>query len=351
MAVPTVTTITPASGPSMGGNMVEIIGTGFRLPDPPPASGPAPALVETVLVEFGGVPATKAIPVSATRMFVPVPKYPLVQSNGKPLTSALVAVEVTNIDNSGVPIPGETVSVADAYTYGRPDISAENESDFTRLVRTLLRLLKSEVLPNVVLEIDTDYDEDLNTPQPEHGDLPGIAVHGPEVTENTFYRDWSDREDTALGTGETLIQRRSHTVDLGFDIIGYSDNELEFLNLLALAEQWKDRNQKIYMDCDPDDPGAGQVGYDFIFAVDGQFKAEKQSGTALNSNLKVFRGQVIIQGFEFAGLPGVSNDDGIAVAADVDEDGVVLQDPEQTGDNLPDDLAQSRRGPPPQGTC
>lgn len=346
MAVPTISTVSPSDGPSMGGNMVEIVGTNFRLNDPPPATGPAPAYTQTVQVSFGGVPAEKAFVLSATRLLVPAPKYSLVESNGRPIVSAQVDVVVTNLDNSEVAIPGETVTAVNAYTYGRPDISAESESDFTRLVRTLLRLLKSEVIPNVSLEIDSDYDEDLSTPHPDHGELPGLSVIGPEVSTNTFYRDWSDRVQSALPTpGEFVVQRRSHTVDLGFDIVGYSDNEMEFLNLLNLTEQWKDRNQKICMPCDPDNPGAGDVCYDFVFNTDGSFKAEKQSGTALNSNLKVFRGQVVIVGFSFEGLPNVVRDGGVGVAAEVAEDGVSLQDPDQTGDNLPDDLAQARRGP------
>lgn len=349
MAVPTITTVTPATGPSMGGNMVEIVGTNFRLPDPPPATGPAPPLTETVLVEFGGVPATRTYVVTTTRLFVPAPKFPLVAANGQPLVNALVAVEVTNLDNNELPIPGETVSAVDSYTYARPDISAENQSDFTRLVRTLLRLLKSEVIPNVTLEIDTDYDEDLTTPQKDHGDLPGISVIGPELSENTFFRNNTNPADIALPVnGEFIVRRRDHTVDLGFDIVGYSDNEVEFLNLMALAEEWKDRNQTLCMPCDPDDLSLGDLCYEFVFIPDGQFKVEKQAGIALNSNLKVFKGQVLIVGFNFAGLPGVVRDKGAGVAAEVAEDGVVLQDTEQTGDNLPADLTQARRSP---GDC
>lgn len=335
----------------MGGNMLEIIGTDFRLPDPVPATGPVPPPVPTVRVSVGGVDASTVLVVSGTRMFAVAPKFSLVAPNGQPLSATVVDVVVTNLDNSGVPIVGETVTAADAYTYGRPDISAENQSDFTRLVRTLLRLLKSEVVQNVTLEIDTDYDEDLNTQRPDHGELPGLSVIGPDVDTNTFYQDFSDVEELEISPGEILIQRRLHTVDLGFDIVGYSDNEVEFLNFLALTEEWKDRNQRILMDCDPGDPSAGQFSYDFQFIPGGQFKVEKQAGLTLDSNLKVFRGSVVIKGFNFTGLPGVVRDKGVGISTEVAEDGVILQDVEQTGTDLPDDLAQARRSPPLKGSC
>lgn len=330
----------------MGGNMVEIQGTGFRLPDPPPASGPVPTPPPTVAVTFGAIPGTPIV-VSDSRLFVPAPKGRLYDTNGLPLTNLAADITITNLDNAGVSIPGETVTSTNAYTYTRPDVSGENQSDLTRLVRALLRLLKSEVTENVVLEINTDYDVDLSTPQPAHATLPAISVIGPEQTENTFYRDWSDRVEIELTAPDKyLVQRRYHTVDLTFDIVGYSDNEVEFLNLMALTEEWKDRNQKLCVDCVPSAPEQGQICYDFEFGPNGQFKTEKQSGTALNSNLKVFRGQVVVMGFNYTGLPGVTNDKGMGATSEVAADGVILDDTDQTGDNIPDDLVQARRGPP-----
>lgn len=341
MAVPTINTITPNSGTSIGRQMIEILGTDFRLPDPPPSTGPTPTPVPTVSVEFGAIPSGQVLVTSGTRLFARSPKFELLSTEA----NSAVDVVITNLDNTGTPIPGETVTAVGGFTYARPDISAENESLVTRAVRSLLRLLKSEVIPNVIHEQDPDYDDDISTPFTAHTELPALSIIGPDLDENRFFSFNSNSYDTELTGGGVLIQRPSYMVDLTFDIVGYSDNDVEFLNLLSLCTQWKDRNQTIAIPCDFNDLNAGSVELDFRVPLGGDFKVEKQVGNTANSGLKVFRGQVLIQALPLGAIEGISQDNANGATTTVAEDGLVIEQIQQTGNNPLSSITQAHRGP------
>jgi hypothetical protein len=54
VAVPTIDSISPATGPTGGLTLVDIVGSGFRLPPAPPPAGPTPPLRATVEVLVNG---------------------------------------------------------------------------------------------------------------------------------------------------------------------------------------------------------------------------------------------------------------------------------------------------------
>lgn len=348
MAVPTFTSISVSSGPAMGGYMVEIIGTNFRLPDPPPATGPVPPLLPTVEVTFGGVASGSVSVASDSRIFVVVPKGSLLDANLNPIEQLVVDLGITNLDNAGVPIAGETVTVPSAFTYARVDLSHNNKSAVNRLVRILLESLVSETIANVHYETNTDYDEDTGTIWTNMTKVPGISVMGPDFTENTFYNEGGYATQVDLdgaANSEFVVRGRTQYDDVAFDIIGIADDTSEFLNLMHLLQEWVDRNVYFEFECVEGDAST-TIQLPFTYLPGGQFKHEKQQGDALNSNLKVFRGQVFFEGFPRTGLTGVVNDKAQGVGVPVDD--VQLQGSDQTGDNLPGTLA--RRSPPePQG--
>lgn len=57
MTVPTITTVTPSAGPTGGRTLIHVVGTGFRLPDPPPSTGVVPVPGPTVRVDIDGTRA------------------------------------------------------------------------------------------------------------------------------------------------------------------------------------------------------------------------------------------------------------------------------------------------------
>jgi hypothetical protein len=109
MAVPTITSVTPSTVWT-GGQLVVVTGTNLRLPPDPPvsATGPLPDPLPTVGVLVGSVEAKAVDVLSATMLSCNVPA-----ADPSP---APVAMVVRNLDDAGVPIPGESATLAAAVT-------------------------------------------------------------------------------------------------------------------------------------------------------------------------------------------------------------------------------------------
>ena len=146
MAIPSITSITPNTAPTGGGVLVEILGDGFQLPEPPATGGPTTRLAPTMTVLVGGRAAFDVSVFAADRLTCIVP----------PGNAGPADVVVQNVDAAGVGIPAEQAIAVDAFLYLRPALTVE--ADLTRLVRTLLQELKRQVLENVVLTVHTDSD-------------------------------------------------------------------------------------------------------------------------------------------------------------------------------------------------
>src|SRR5262249_54588382 len=129
MAVPSITSVTPSSGPTGGSLLVEIAGAGFRPPDPPPATGPVPASILTVRVVVGAQPARAVRVIAADRLSCVLPAA----------DAGPVDVTVQNLDAAGAPIPGEETTLVGGFTFILERLTPE--SDLARLVRTLIREL------------------------------------------------------------------------------------------------------------------------------------------------------------------------------------------------------------------
>ena len=101
-------------------------------------------LAEQVEVLFGAVPATVVSVREEAGASIADVRTP-------PHEDETVDVTVRNLDGTGTPVPGEEATLAAAYRFLRSQLT--QESDLTRLVRTLLRKLKSEVLEATSLSV------------------------------------------------------------------------------------------------------------------------------------------------------------------------------------------------------
>lgn len=339
MAVPTIATVSPNAGNPTGGQLIEITGTNFQIPAAAPASGPVPAAAPTVEVLFGGVASPRVAVVSATRLYVVVPKQKMPVVSGATQGTYLVDVEVRNIDSSGVLIPGETVTSADAYTYNRPDISTSSEAPLTNLIRQLLQTLKSEVIPNVSFSVHTDYDSATATAAVDDATAPGIVLIGPSLTRNTLYTDNAPTE-IEVALGEYGRGRRPIHFDIGFDIIVIAKYDMHLVNLISLITTVLDRNSAFQFVC-PDPIGTIQFDLEW---TDG-LSVSKQTNQ-LNSNIRAARGSFQIVGFPFDVIEGTTQDAIQDIAAEL-TNAVTLQAAEQIGENLPANWGSSVRSPPP----
>src|SRR5687768_4843852 len=124
MAVPVLASVSPASGPTSGGDLVRLTGSDFA---------------ERLQVKFGGVLATSArVHGDSVTSFADV--------RTPPRSEGFVDVEIANLDAAGVLIPGEVALLPGAYRYLRPRTA--READLTRLVRRLLQELKRQIAVN-----------------------------------------------------------------------------------------------------------------------------------------------------------------------------------------------------------
>jgi len=213
-------------------------------------------------------------------------------------------IVVRNLDDNGDPIAGEEATLAGGYTYRLPPLAAE--SDLARLVRTLLRELKRQVLPNVSLTVQTDFDaqtgDELHIAQ--LASLPALVLVGPELREDRFY-SLNQLQEVAGGPGGTQRRRVPYTVNLAFTIVGASDHTVELLNLMAATELFFHRNKFLEMDRSASSPLGGIVLYEMDLAPDGDLRVTSQPNS---SNVRSFSGSFVVRGFDLEDLAGVADD-------------------------------------------
>lgn len=226
-----------------------------------------------------------------------------------------IDVVVRNLDDTGVPIPGETVTVSEGYSYRRTKLDIE--SGLARLVRQVIREWRRQVLPNTVNTAHTEYDPEtgdgLNIT--ELAELPAIVLGGPELAENRFYSE-NGTFEVELPNGEVQLRRAPYTVDLTFPVVGVSDSNLELLNLMTMATQFVDGMPYIYLDRDPNDPSQGRARYEFDFETGGDFSV---TGGSNESNIRTFTGTIVVRGYDIEDIAGFADSLAVDLTTQVDE--------------------------------
>lgn len=271
---PTLDSIVPSTGPTSGGDLVTIRGSGF-----------APR----VAVRFGDL-AAEVVSVRDAEVHVHTP----------PHVEGTVDVTLTNLDLAGVPVPGEAITAAGAYRFLLPRIV--HEADFTRLVRTLLRELKRQVLENVSLSVAVDFDDDpLGTVDlTAIAKLPSLVLSGPRIKENRFYSSNELGEEVVMGASGPEIRRRlpPFTVDIEFGLTGASDRAVELLNLMAALATFFNSNPWLEMDRDPANLSQGTVRWEL--APSGELHTNLEG----KDDVRAFSWGLVIRGFDIhEGLP------------------------------------------------
>lgn len=286
---PTITSVTPTIGLTGGLTLVDVEGSGFRLPPVPPSGRPSGLLRPTVEVLVGGRPASNVQVLASNRLSLLTPSH----------DAGTVEMVLRNLDDSGVPLPGEAVTRPSAFTFALPRLSVEG--DLTRLVRVLMRELKRQIHPNVSLTVQTDFDgsteDELNLT--ELAALPGLVLAGPELAESRLYSLNEPRELTAVD-GVSLRPRAPYTVDLEFTLVGVADHTTELLNLVATTLQFFRRNKYLTLERDPSTASAGVVRYELDLLRDGVRVTSQPN----ESNVRSFSGSFVVRGFDVEDLAG-----------------------------------------------
>jgi len=315
VSIPTITSVSPARGHTGGLGLVEVLGTGFKTwAIPAPTGAPSGPVWPTVEVLFGGRRGSNVAVVSSTRLFVRAPPSPLAVT-GPRYGEGPVDVTVRNINEDGSVVTAETATLADAYTYERPQLG--HMSDLGRLVRELIRALRSQTLANVSISTHTDWDGDVSDLENivEVAALPAVVLFGPRLIENKFFTQHGTL--TAAAPGGGYAERPApQTDDLVFMLVGVSNQKLEAFALQSAVRQFFKKNPWLYLERDPEQPDLGFVKYDMVLdpAGIGFDPASDQK-----SNLRSFSGSFVVRGFDHEDLAGFPGDDVIARGAIVTE--------------------------------
>lgn len=302
MAVPTITSVTPSRGPSGGQALVEIVGTGFQVQVS--GAGTTP----TVRVLFGAVEAKRVRVASATRLIVTTP------ADQNPAT---VDVVVQNIGSHGEVLGAEHVTATGAYTFARPALDASVAPVVQRVTRQLIQMLKRQVLQEVVLTRNVDWDDDPaeTLRKVAIAKMPAVWLVGPTLRENTFFR-------TSVGArvregAESRDFLSARCVDLVFRMGCITDSGMQLTALQEALTVFMRQNVYLYLDRDPADATAGRVRWEFGFEPGGDLDADL---TPSSSNVVSASGSVSIRGVDIIGWDGFENTGSTDIVPDLNSD-------------------------------
>jgi len=311
MAVPTVSAVTPTSGPTGGRTYVEITGTGFAMP-PAPTTFPAPVPAPRVRVQFRQTVVRKGVSTvvtrPATRVEVDLSTHlsflAPVGDHGEDNAALAADIIVTNLDSAGVPVPTESVTKLAAYSYSLPSLAVD--SDYARVIKALIQEFKRQVCQETVLTTETDWDDDASddaqeTPEPT---LPSLTLIGPRLS-STDVRQSSSALKVQSGS-DWKDYRPAPVKDLEFDIVIATGGEAAMtqgLNLSAQVVEFFRRNPYLVVAKDPTDATAGDAEFELELLADPD-----ADGLPNLDDLRSFRGSFALKGVPFEGLPGVAND-------------------------------------------
>lgn len=348
MPTPIVTTITPSTGLAFGRELVEILGENFREPPEIPNVIPVPIPAPTVEVRFDGVLAETLEVVNGGRILVITP--PGRETIDAAGDAVAIEVTVTNLDDNGDPIPGETGTNAAGFTYRLPMMHTMTTLQF--VVNKLIQDFKDQLHPNVMLTVHTDWDGTLDGLNIANiARLPAIILDGPDMRENRFYsRNAKTEVDLTDGSEEFAIKREPRTVDLGFDMLLLSDNVQEILNLAQHVTQFFHRNKVFRLPDDLANPDPDEyTEYEMDMQTGGDFSWATEPN---NGNLRQMRGSFLIRGLDIAEGPLVGK--GAPLGAKQGNPDVILESasqlPDTDGDGNPLELPVSGaplKSPPP----
>lgn len=250
--VPQITEISPASGPAGGGCLIRITGTGFKISTPPDYdTAPVPSLFDPapcyVRVTVGGTVAATVSVFSTNELEVLAPAYAGdVELDHFPP----VDIVVQNLDGNLVAIPGQSATAVAAFTYERENLRPPTltvETPTGRIMRSLLQLLKREVLLESSPRTHTDFSPDgIELAQ---AGVPSVYLLLPEMIPDAY--GWENEAIEELqpdGSYLTWPNPIMHTLRCA--IMGHSDSQAEMLTLMSAVRKVFWRNPYLVMDGD-----------------------------------------------------------------------------------------------------
>jgi hypothetical protein len=294
VAVPTITNVSPNTGPTGGFQFVVIAGTNFNTSPAQPLTGPTSPLSDPVLVKINGDQVIKIFSASNSEVWVLTPPF-----HGTPTDDPIAAVTVslTNLDIDGNPIVGETVTVTSAYTYRRPILHSTagnitaRPHPFSLVSAGLITAFRRQVFLNVMQTTHIDYAEPgvlmLNIAK-----IPSLVIQGPNITKDLEYTHneliYEDIDDT-----HTAIKQPPDVVRMGYTFLCISDSEQELLNIMGSFQLFFAKNKYLSVPIDPFDVNSERANLVMQLT---QFP--QATTTPSDSNIRVWVATADIRGVE-----------------------------------------------------
>lgn len=336
MTAPYVQLVSPSAGITAGNQLVEIRGFNFRLRTPSPIgarSGPRAQLGPTVRVLFGDREARNVQVISPDILRVLSPRHPpsawayeVVDGRRVPapppfaepapvtpdgatyvqVTDGTVDITVQNLDDAGVPIPGEEYVMPNAYTFRRPRL--DRPGTWLLLCEGLLNELYELITPNVAFNPSLDYDPDTGGLSSISGlaQLPGLAVTSADIaqSENTMQGQREVCVDEEKGV--VALQRRPVKRDFRMNLVVVADNMDELVNLAEIVDTTFDAGVIVQIPADnPDEPP-----HEYAWIIPNGMTIPERTG---RGELLIAQASLLCFEVTSFGIPGASFDGPLAI--------------------------------------
>lgn len=232
-----ITNVNPNTGLTGGREMTIVQGTDFN-------TAVDSEGVSRMNVKFGTVDASRIRVRSVTELDCLTPIHDLGQ------------VDVTVEDLDAV----TSATLTNGFTFARPEIGgATYNSDLWRTVKTLAEEMKRQILEEVVLGPEVDYDD---TPFDgmritKLAKVPALVLDGPRIigANGVFYRVREPWVQTAVGPPREFNRKRPQDyVDLQFTLFVVDDKKIRLLNLQKEVISFFRRNAVLRVLADPAQP-------------------------------------------------------------------------------------------------
>ena len=293
---------------------MEIHGTGFPLPPAPPPTGVVPDPIPTVSVTFGGVPALEVSVASSTLLYAVAPISPAftldpTKPTGRDWGPGFVDVVVQNLDPlTGLPVPGESVTLPNAFEYRRPDLSAESHlsTTFARFMEELAR----QVCPTVDYARHTDWSDGGGSMDfAQIAKMPALLVV--DMTAEDSVQRPQGPQAIDYGDGNYARMREPEAVDIIGTVLGVAEFVNEIQNLMVGCRLFFKKNQFLQVPRSSAalnvatgayDLSGPTIGYTVQYTITDPAKFTAGGN---NSNLKTFAFAYAIRGVLLEAIPGV----------------------------------------------
>lgn len=285
MTTPYIQLVSPSAGITAGNQLVEIRGFGFRTRTPStigPRSGPRTQPRPTVRVLFGDREAHNVQVIGQDILRVLSPRHPpsawaYEANDGRrvpappphadpapaapdgstyvQVTNGTVDVTVQNLDDDGVPIPGEEYVATDAFTFRRPRL--DRPGTWLLLLEGLANELYELITPNVAFNPSLDYDVDTGglTGVTGLAQLPGVAITTVDIAQSENTQQGEREVCVDEDVGIVALQRRPVKRDFRANLVIVADNMDELINLAEIVDTTFDAGVFVEIPADnPDEP-------------------------------------------------------------------------------------------------